>query len=178
MVKKILIISVLFVGTLSKVWSGEFYVGPALSYANLSPTNNNGNRFKGITPMLMGGYGDWLGDWIFMALELFGGRWPIDIKNEPNGFTLKTRYTFGASLIPAIDLDQYIGAYARLGVIYSKFESINANRRGYEGGLGLSASKDCWTLRGEYDYAKYKPMAVVGRVKAHQLTLSAIYTFV
>lgn len=177
MVKKILFTSALFIGNLSSVFAGSFYLGPALNFESLR--SNNNIRYEGLRAMAMGGYSVWVRDWLYLAAEVFGGPKPLDINNVPrHGLSLKTSYSYGGSLIPGIFLDDQIMPYARIGYLSTKFENPSTKKSAYQLGVGLEAKViDCWSIRGEYDYVKYKNISGIGQVRTDEFNLAAIYRF-
>jgi len=174
MFKKIVITSVIFAGCLSTAWAGSFYLGPALTYEALKAGRIH---YQGLSPVLYIGYGDWVREWLYIAGEIFGSPKSIDINNEPkNGVSLKTKYTYGASLIPGINLDDMIMAYARLGFVSAKFQDLNERKGGSQMGLGLDGKiMDCWSIRAEYVYTMYSSVSGVGSLRSDEFTLAAIY---
>ncbi len=64
MFKTRIITSILFSCGLSHALAGSIYLGPGLNYENLRAGNI---RYQGLRPILIGGYGDWLTDGIYLS---------------------------------------------------------------------------------------------------------------
>jgi hypothetical protein len=176
MFKKILAISVVFATSLSTAFAGSFYIGPSIAYDSLRAGHI---RYAGIYPVLSGGYDDWVWDWLYIAGEIFASPKSIDVNNEPkNGENLKTKYIYGVSIIPGINLDEMLLAYVRFGFASAKFQELDTTKGGTELGIGLETKlMDCWSVRAEYDYAKYSSIPSAGSLRADAFSLGAVYRF-
>lgn len=158
------------------VFAGSYYLGPTVTYESFYI---NSIRYQAISPRLTGGYGGWMNQWVYLGGELFAS--PHDFKYNDNpqiDQTLKVNYTFGASVIPGVFLDNLVMAYARLGLLYAKFSQVNATRQAWQAGLGLEAKyNDNWSVRGEYAYAKFNNLSNVGSPASDEFSASILYRF-
>lgn len=174
--KKFLLPGVLLFLCAAPALAANYYLGAALAY---DAYYLNELRYQSFSPRLVGGYGGWWTKWIYMAGELYGS--PKDFKRSNNpqpNQTLKEKYTFGASLIPGVYLDNLLTGYLRLGVQYTKFDQTNSTRQGLQTGLGLDyAATGCWHVRGEYDFTKFDHLSNVGSPRLNEYVLSVIYHF-
>jgi|SRR5579885_217354 opacity protein-like surface antigen len=176
MFKKILAITAIFVTSLSTAYAGAFYAGPAFEYDDFRAGHV---RYSGIYPIVFGGYGDWVRDWLYVGGELFGGPKSIDVNNEPkNGQSLKTKYTYGVSIIPGVNLDDMLMAFIRFGFVSTKFQELETTKGGTQLGLGVESKvAECWSVRGEYIYTRYSSVSSAGNLRSDAFMLSGIYRF-
>jgi opacity protein-like surface antigen len=175
MLKKLVIISALFISSLSHLYAG-FYVGPSLNFEAYNASNI---RYEGLRPMLTAGYGTNFRNLLYISIEAFGGPKSITINNVPrNGNSLKTKWSYGGSLLPAYIIDQDLLLYLRLGLVSTNFEKLNTIKSGREIGIGLQAQVlECWSVRGEYDYLQYSSLSEIGQLRADEFNVAIIYQF-
>lgn len=153
-------------------------MAPALTYQDL---RSDSLDYQGISPTLYAGYGDWVRDWLWLAGEIFGSTKSINLGNDKseNGLSLKMNYTYGVSLIPAINMDNTLTLFMRLGYERAKFSALDTTEGAYQVGLGLQTNLiDCWDIRAEYDYTPFHSVPQVGSIRGNSFTLAAVYRFV
>lgn len=185
MFKKIFYIVSIFVGSLSNLFAGTFYAVPTITYQSFF--NSDDVRYEAITGRLALGYGDLLNEWAFIAGEIFANPKSIKINDKPledsngepiNDLSLKTKYSYGVSVLPTMILDGMTKAYIRLGLIYTNFANFDQTERGYQVGIGLDFElTPCWVIRGEYDYNKYGSLDQLASVRAEEMNIGIVYTF-
>lgn len=173
MFKKIIFItSLTLLNTFSCYAVSSFYFGPAANFLNISS-----GSYKGVAPALYLGYGSWMSDYFYWALEGYAAFEPYNSHSNDNNL-LKTRYNYGLGLIPAVDLDDTLILYGRLGVVRTSFKNLDIAKNGYQLGLGLEAPVNpCWSMRLEYSYSLYKEIDYFGNVHINQLMFGIIYRF-
>ncbi len=157
-------------------FAANYYLGGSLAYDSYY---QNDLRYTSFSPRLVGGYGGWWSRWIYMSAELYGTPKDFRRRNDdlPNQ-TLEEKYSFGASLIPGVYLDNLVMGYARFGFQFANFNQTNSIRRGLQTGLGLDyAATPCWHVRGEYDYTRFDNLGIVGSPQLNEYALTVIYHF-
>ncbi|MBX3708658.1 MAG: porin family protein [Gammaproteobacteria bacterium] len=177
MFKKFLCINVFSAISLSTAIASSFYVGPGLTYADLESDNVS---YSGISPAVYVGYGAWARNWLYLAAEIFGTAKSMNVNRGDNDkdSLFKTDYNYGVSLVPAINMDDVLIGYVRLGYIRTKFPNLDTVHGAYQLGVGMEGSiTDCWSLRGEYVYTPYSSVNGVGTVRSNQVTVGLIYRF-
>jgi hypothetical protein len=174
MLKKLLVASAIFGGCLSSVFAG-LYLGPSLSYDSIWVGNT---RYQGISPRITLGFGHDFGEWVYGAVEIFATR-SFQLHNNPNIASLRVTWVYGASILPGIQLDPVLAAFARLGIVNADFVNIGTDRTGYQAGLGLQAKlSPSWTIRAEYDYTHYRVLdAIGGNPNESQYVAGFLYDF-
>ena len=117
---------------------------------------------------------------IYIAGELFAIPFTAVLNNNPNKInSLKTSYSFGASILPGYYFDDSVLGYVRLSYIATRFEKIPTTKAGYEAGLGVDISWTVnWRVFGEYDYVKYRSIDNLGTPKAGNYIVGLKYNFV
>ncbi|TAK77854.1 MAG: hypothetical protein EPO11_02050 [Gammaproteobacteria bacterium] len=175
MLKKILIIGLIFFGTVSRALAG-FYMGPLVAYESIK---SHSVSYLDINPRLSLGYGDVIRDSAYLAGEIFLGPKSFTVKNGANDDgSLTTSYSYGFSLLPGFCLDEVILAYARLGIIATHFDNSNVDltRRGYQAGAGLQGDLSAsWSIRGEYTHTSYVEVDGLGKPRADQYAVGLVY---
>lgn len=166
------------------------YLGASFGITNTTsnvkistPNDFAGGSYRGVPFNLFVGYGGVLDQNFYLAGEVFG---TVGTANLTDYKGLKTSYGYGASILPGIMLSDHTIAYARLGVVRSRFSKQNVTRTGGQAGLGLQT---CLTqnidIRGEYDYVAYKSVdgSFLNRnswsltPRSDQVTLGVVYKF-
>ena len=179
MMKKILMTAALASVVNVAAASSAPYVGASLGIVNNSTSsgvvNGAAGVFRGLPFNVFAGYGGLLDQGFYLAGELTGTLGTGEISNA-NG--LKTTYGYGASIIPGVQLSDHTLAFARAGVVRSRFSSVNAMSTGGQVGLGLQTSlTQNVDLRGEYDFTAYRSVSTVGAPRSDAFTVGLVYKF-
>lgn len=135
------------------------YIGAGLGVA--ANTSNNSNNVFGSNRVMpfnvLAGYGGVVSDSFYLAGELNG---TLGAGELNNGGKLKTTYSYGASILPGVMLSDHTLAFARAGIVRSRFSSLNTNQTGGQFGLGLQTGlTQNVDLRGEYDFTAYRSVS-------------------
>lgn len=192
MIKKFICASLLIVGTSSAMASVAPYVGAGLGITTNTSSqaavgtgiNNNlpiyqPANFRGVPFNVFAGYGGVVSQNFYLAGELGATVGTAELSNN-NG--LKTSYGYGASIIPGIMLSDQTLAFARAGVVRSRFSNASENVTGGQFGVGLQT---CVTqnvdLRAEYDFTAYRGLNnSIGHIDAPRqdaFNLGLVYKF-
>lgn len=179
MFKKLMLTSaILAIGTTSAFAAGTGpYVGGSLdaNYSLFKDETNNAfvnstGNFGKVAPgaTLFAGYGKLVKEKFYLGGEVFGSVTHSDLDGLEGvrHVSFDTHSSFGASLIPGVMLSDSTMAYARLGVVKTKFEvtdtinntsdSTKETVSGGQAGVGLQTQLTSkLDLRGEYDFTKY-----------------------
>lgn len=175
MFKKMLIASAILLTTGQAAYANGAYVGADIgaNYALFKDDFEYGDAKFGDLGAVLDlflGYGKMVNQTIYLGGEVFASGYSSDVEGlsiEDNSAHYKTKYSYGASVIPGILLSQNTMAYARLGVVQTGFKlesdsplgnsSKNETVTGGQAGLGLQThlTKNL-DLRGEYDFTAYK----------------------
>lgn len=175
MLKKLLIASGISIASISNACAG-FYLGPTLTYNSYRA--GGGTRYIDASPRATAGFGT-VRDYMYFAGEIFVGPKSIRIKDDSTASgSLKTSYSYGASILPGIMFDDTILGYARLGFITTHFEDANATKTGYQVGLGAQTDlTETWSIRAEYDHSVYRSISGLGTPKADQWSVGFLHHF-
>ncbi len=173
-------------------------------HVGMSDTDNDkfGNDLggHGVVGQLFAGYGMMANQNIYLGSEIFANLASTSAKlnssNPSDGSSfsdkLSTKASYGASIIPGVMLNDNLLAFARIGVIRTRFDhtlhdsdSSTPNRTDHinvtGGQLGLGAQTNVAPnvdVRGEYVYTAYQSFSSFDeKIKAHnnQAILSLIY---
>jgi opacity protein-like surface antigen len=190
MLKKVLLASAIAVTTSGvAVANTAPYVGASVGVTtNTSNVKANGSNFtgggyRGVPFNLFAGYGGVINQNFYLAGELNGTVGTANISDNTN---LKSSYGLGASIIPGLMLSDHTLAFARAGVVRSRFPDNNAKTlNGGQFGFGMQTSlTQNVDLRGEYDFVAYESKnATVGATTASvaprsdQFNLGLVYKF-
>jgi opacity protein-like surface antigen len=191
MLKKILIASSILVVTTGIAAANPApYVGASLGItANTSSSTAYGthdgailsapSNFRGVPFSIFAGYGGVINENYYLAGELTGTVVAADISNN-NG--LKTNYGYGASILPGVMLSDHTLAFARAGVVRTRFSNADTTQTGGQFGLGLQTTlTQNVDVRGEYDYTAYSSLNnSMGRIsspRSDAATVALIYKF-
>jgi opacity protein-like surface antigen len=163
MLKKIILASAIAAATTGvAVANTAPYVGASVGIINNTAnvkalgSNFTGGAYRGVPFNVFAGYGGVISQSFYLAGELFG---TVGTANISDNTQLKTSYGYGASIIPGVMLSDHTLAYARAGVLRSRFTNNNANstQTGGQFGLGMQTSlTQNVDLRGEYDFVAYQ----------------------
>ncbi|EKD73962.1 MAG: hypothetical protein ACD_45C00124G0002 [uncultured bacterium] len=175
MIKKIVITSaILTASTAISFAAGAPYLGVGLGLTN--NTSNNAS-YRGIPLTLSGGFGATINQNIYLAGEIFANFATSTLNNNVGSVSLKTTYGYGISFIPGVMLSDHSMTFLRLGLIKTRFSSLDNTATGGQIGWGLQTGiTQNWDLRGEYDYTKYRHVSGVSP-KADTFNVSFIYKF-
>jgi opacity protein-like surface antigen len=178
MMKKFLAIAATcLLASTSAIAVGTLYFAPTLVLE--TNTNENAN-YTGLTPRLTLGYGEQINPYFSLAGEVFGTPIVMDVKNNfgNGGMSLKTSWNYGASVLPAVNVNSEVMGYLRFGGIESHFHSIRETTPGLQLGIGLQAEvSDVFDIRGEYIYTTYRSENGIGSVKQDMYTLGFVRKF-
>lgn len=173
MFRKIIAIIIIFILTTSSVLAFRLYIKPALSYLS---TSQDGDPSEVIAPSIAGGLGQLVNKYLYLGLEAYWIPNTIPVNNQSNS-TYKISYQYGLAAIPGIAFDSSILGYLRLGMLRSKFSTLNAVESAPQLGIGLEYNlSPAWSVNGEYDYVRYRG-DVVGSTSTDQFTLGLMYKF-
>jgi opacity protein-like surface antigen len=191
MLKKFLLASSVFVlATGVAVASPAPYVGASIGIATNTSSNVATNKvgklvtsqpgnFRGIPFDVFAGFGGIANQNLYLAGELSAtvGTGEITNKNQ-----LKTSYGYAASIVPGVMLSDHTLAYARAGVVRTRFANANNTQTGGQVGLGLQTSlMQNIDVRGEYDFTAYGSFNnKYGRVSAPRtdaFNIGVVYKF-
>lgn len=190
MFKKILLVSAIAAVTSGvAVANTAPYVGASVGITNNTSevkvigSSFSGGAYRGVPFNVFAGYGGTVNQNFYLAGELNA---TVGTANISDDTQLRTSYGYGASIIPGVMLNNGTLAYARAGVVRSRFEnSTNEMQTGGQFGLGMQT---CLTqnvdIRGEYDFVAYKAKSyTVGGTsissgpRADQVSLGLVYKF-
>lgn len=192
--KKLLVVSAITAATsTAALASGAPYLGIGLGLNDLLATSkisDTDTTFtqhfgdRGAELNVFGGYGQTINQNLYLGAELFGSKASTEITSnelKESDLDLKTtftpKYSYGASLIPGLMISDHTMAFARLGLVQTKFDakitgkdstdegsqSTQKTLTGAQFGLGLQTSLTSNVdLRGEYVYTAYRSMNVGG----------------
>lgn len=188
MLKKIILTSLIAAVTTSVAIANTApYVGASIGITtNTANVKANGSEFtggayRGVPVNLFAGYGGVVNQNFYLAGELSG---TVGTMNISDNTQLKTTYGLGASIIPGVMLSDHTLAYARAGVVRSRFSNDGGNTQtGGQLGLGMQTCvAQNVDLRGEYDFVAYKSKNdTLGSTttstapRADQFTLGLVY---
>lgn len=179
MFKKVLIASAILASTIGAALANPApYVGASIGViANTSSNGGNGQpaNYRGVPVNLFAGYGGIVNQNIYLAGELTGTLGTGEL-NSNNG--IKTTYGYGASFIPGVMLSDHTMAFARAGVVRTRFSQVSEMSTGGQVGLGLQTSlTQNVDLRGEYDYTAYRSVGGIGSPRQDAFNLGLAYKF-
>jgi opacity protein-like surface antigen len=173
MFKKLMFLFVLLMNLCTIVYAGNLYFSPALFLVNNTTPSSN---YRGLNPRLALGYSEMFPDY-YLGGEIFGDPASALISNNhDNATSARSTWSVGGSIIPGAMITNSVLAFARLGVISTKFTGPNTTRPGGQVGLGLQTCiTPYWDLRVEYDYTFYRTVPMLGAVKSDQVGIGLIY---
>jgi opacity protein-like surface antigen len=166
MFKKLLAIGCLSLCGLSSAMAG-LYIGPMFTYNSISAGDID---YQGFSPRLALGYSTFMNTTLYIAGELEASPFTMDHNNNPNAQgSLKTTYSYGASIIPGVYFDEVVLGYARLGVLDTRFSKLNKTTYGFQlaGGLEVTVARN-WQVRGEVGRVQYQFIDNIGHPYAYQ----------
>lgn len=152
------------------------YLGFALPYQNISSGEAN---TEGFNPRLTFGYGSLLSEWFYLSGEVFAG--PFFLQTYNNADTqgdLRVNYSYGASLLPGVNIDGALVVYLRLGAIGTKFKQTGSNKVTWQGGFGVEDRfSPEWSIRGEFDRTSYGTVDNFNSVTSSEYAIAINYHF-
>lgn len=173
MFKKLILVSaILAVTTGAALANPAPYVGGSIGIASNSGKNVSGHA-RNVPVSAFAGYGGLVNQNIYLGGEVFGTL----AAKKFNGNALQTRYGFGASVIPGVMISDHTLAFARAGVVRTRFKGANKGRNGAQIGLGLQTSlTQNVDIRGEYDYTRYRAINNY-KPQTNAFTVGLVYKF-
>lgn len=156
------------------------YVGAGLGIVNNSVPNKSGfSAYRGVPFNVFAGYGGLMNQSFYLAGELGAtlGTGSLSDNNQ-----LKTSYSYGASIMPGVMINDSTLAFGRVGVLKSEFTSSGGtSRSGGQFGAGLQTSlTQNVDIRGEYDFVAYESERTNGvsiAPRSDQFNVSLVYNF-
>lgn len=156
-----------------------FAAGPYIGGSIGMRDNISSGAYRGIEGTLSAGYGTMLSPCWYLAGEIFGGdSFNLQDHKTPGNLGIRSSWSYGLDVIPGFMLTDYVLAYARGGVVRTRFSDANVNATGGRAGVGLQTSiAQCWDLRGEYVYTYYGKVSNVGKPQSDQVNVGLVYKF-
>lgn len=188
MLKKFVAVSAILAATTGTALANPApYVGIStgvlLNTLHANKPQLNIGTYRGVPINLIAGYGGVVSDSFYLAGELTGTITSASLSDDHG---LKSSYGLGASILPGIMINDQTLAFARIGIVDTKFPTSKGDKRvGGQFGVGLQTKlTEKVALRGEYDYVAYKAKTVrsnnqgfsVGP-RSDQFTVGLIYNF-
>jgi opacity protein-like surface antigen len=175
MIKKLLLTGAIFVASASGVCAGAPYIGVSAGERTNTATTTN---YRGMPANLFVGYGADLNQGFYLGGEIFFSPATATIKDDG----LKTTYEYGASLIPGLVISDRTMAFARLGLVRTRFTPKGVSDKTVSGaqfGLGIQTNlMQSWDLRAEYIYSDYNSLAgIQGPPRTDAFELGLVYKF-
>lgn len=180
MTRKIILLVLCICSAMNVFAINSLYVGAGATFLNTRPSRNV-SSFNGTAPNAFIGYGGWMDDYWYLALEALAVFNPHGSNsNHNNIFDLssRSRYLYSLSLIPAVNLDNTVILFFRIGAVRASFPDVNIAKNTWQVGAGLEAPVYCnWSIRGEYDYAPFSGIRDIGTVTSNQVSIALVYRF-
>ncbi len=172
---KLLLLGTLVSAPLTAAYA-SLYIGAALPYQNISSGEAN---TEGFNPRLTFGYGALLSDWFYLSGELFAGPFFLQTYNNPDpSGDLRVTYSYGASLLPGVNIDGALVLFLRLGAIGTRFKQNGSNKITWQGGFGLEDRfTPEWSVRGEFDRTSYGTVGGFNSVTSSEYAIAFNYHF-
>lgn len=190
MLKKVILASAIAAATTGMAVANTApYVGASVGVitntnnVKVNGSNFTGGAYRGIPVNVFAGYGGVISQSFYLAGELFG---TVGTANISDNTQMKTSYGYGASIIPGLMLSDRTLAFARAGVVRSRFPNNSDSQTGGQFGLGMQTSlTQNVDLRGEYDFTAYQAKnynlggGTTSSVapRADQFTVGLVYKF-
>ncbi|OGT36082.1 MAG: hypothetical protein A3F11_05580 [Gammaproteobacteria bacterium RIFCSPHIGHO2_12_FULL_37_14] len=200
MFKKLILVTAMMVASSVALANGAPYVGASAGVNtdvfNVKDDFGNTINFggRGAVGNIFAGYGAMISQSFYLGGEVFADLTnttsDISLDNDAFKDKFKEKYGYGISIIPGIAFSDHTMAYARLGIIRSRFETketapVTASEEksltGAQFGLGMQTSlTQNIDLRGEYDFNAYSSGNFNGnsvKPRSDQFNLGLIYKF-
>lgn len=179
MFKKLLVASAILAASSSiALANGAPYLGGSIGVQANTSNNSNaayqgGSNARVVPVTLSAGYGAVIAQNFYLAGEIFGTPGSFNIND--NG--LKSTYGYGISFIPGLMLSEHTMAYARAGLVRTRFSHLD-NKTGAQLGLGMQTSvTQNWDLRTEYVFSAYRKIHNVSTLRSDAFNIGAVYKF-
>lgn len=176
MFKKLFVVTVLM--SVMNVASANSY--PYIG-ASTGLVNNSGAQwphtgdFRGIPVNVFLGFANLTAQGMYLAGELTG---TLGTGEATSNLGVKSSYGYGASILPGVLLSEHTLAFARAGVVRSRFSSASSMSTGGQLGVGLQTSlTQSLDVRGEYDYTSYSSVSKVGSPRQDAFMAGLVYKF-
>lgn len=157
----------------------SLYVAPGMSYDSIQ---NSGNTitYQGLDPRIGVGFKGIGFSGLDIGAEVFA--YPVKALTINNDATaegsFRTKYSWGASLLPGFNLDYTILLFIRVGVIYTNFAVLDTTQTGLQLGAGIDAILyGPWSGRIEYTRTEYRRYQSLNGIHGDIGTFSLIYNF-
>lgn len=180
MLKKILLVSAVLASTTTIAMASGLapYVGASTGVNVMSADKVGVTAYRGVPLNVFAGYGGTINENFYLAGEVTGTLATGQITNNNQ---LKTTYGYGASVLPGVMLSDHTLAFARAGLLKSRFSKVNSTKSGAELGVGMQTSlTQNVDLRGEYDFVAYNHLNYNGDTispRADQFNVGVVYKF-
>lgn len=186
MLKKLFLASAILAGSTSAIAGNAPYVGAGIGIINntanvkIDGTTDTYGAYRGVPFNLYAGYGGLVNQNFYLAAELNGTVGTANISNDNSG--LKSTYGLGLSVIPGVMLSDRTMAYARAGIVKTRFPDVQSKTlTGGQFGLGLQSSvAQNVDIRGEYTFVAYQSKNFEfgsAAPRSDQFTLGLVYKF-
>ncbi|EKD69946.1 MAG: hypothetical protein ACD_46C00691G0002 [uncultured bacterium] len=155
------------------------YVGASVGVLTNTTSNAGNNQagfYRGMPFNLFAGYGGVINQNIYLAGELTGTVGTGELTARNSG--AKSTYGYGFSVIPGVMLSDRTLAFARAGVVRTRFTDVSSTATGGQVGLGLQTSlTQSLDVRGEYDFTAYRSVSSVSAPRSDAATVGLVYKF-
>ncbi|MCD6039796.1 MAG: hypothetical protein K0S27_1196 [Gammaproteobacteria bacterium] len=178
MFKKIVIASTILAMSSSIAFANASpYVGAALGV--ITNTSTTANSFRGGPVDFFAGYGATINTNTYLGAEVFATPFTATISNSSlNAASIKTTYSYSASILPGVMFSDHTLGYVRAGVVKSHFSQVSQNKTGAQLGLGMQTNltQDV-DLRAEYVFSAYGKVSTAGSPRTDAFKLGLVYKF-
>jgi opacity protein-like surface antigen len=176
MLKKLFVVTALMSVVNVAAANSYPYVGVGTGLVN----NSNGQSphigdFRGLPFNVFLGFANLTAEGLYLAGELNGTLATGEFTNNQG---LKSSYGYGASILPGMLLSEHTLAFARAGVVRTRFSDASSMSTGGQLGLGLQTSlTQNLDIRGEYDFTAYSSVSKVGAPRQDAFMAGLVYKF-
>jgi opacity protein-like surface antigen len=160
------------------------YIGAGLGVTtNTQNSSSLFGSYRGVPFNVFAGFGGVVTESFYLAGEVAGTLGTAVVSDYGS---LKTTYGYGVSILPGVMLSDHTLAFARAGVVRSRFSEVSQTQTGGQFGVGLQTGlTQNLDLRGEYDFTAYRKIttALIPGVnmstspRQDAFTLSLVYKF-
>lgn len=180
MFKKFLLASSVFALTTSVAFANAApYLGGGVGIIVNTTTSDNNvpsqpGFFRGLPVNIFAGYGGVISQNFYLAGEVFGTVGTAEISSSNS--SVRSSYSYGASLLPGLMLSDHTFAFVRAGVVRTSF--VSRSQTGGQAGIGLQTSvTQNIDVRGEYDFTAYGSFDGVGAPRSDASNIAVVYKF-